>query len=280
MSRGARRRGAVLSDAGTIENAKALTAAPSVDNLLCVNQGQRDFTLSGSYGGLLAGRGGYTVVNLSTFRLGKPAVNSADYGNQSIFSKIVTMQGLDRGDYRKATYSNLSNKVLGDSVDSGWKTGSGMAGSFKTQFQYSNPSSLQNATKLIGFNAQQSLGWNGLAHRAKYFETGARFSFDGSFIAGFVMEQRYASSDGLFRPLSDTGLAVGALGDALSLAGLGLAAKQGFFDDLLMPSVNKFTSNGFNAPGSIGKITTGGGARLAWSGRRYPGRRRRLPDER
>ena len=45
-------------------------------NAIFAKPAQSDFTLSGAYGGLLAGRGGYTVVNFSTFRYGKPAVDS------------------------------------------------------------------------------------------------------------------------------------------------------------------------------------------------------------
>ena len=241
-------------------------SAEQAANQIYANPAQREFTLSGAYGGLLAGRGGYSVVNFSTFRYGTPALDSSQAANSDTYRKLnLLLSGRPE--------TGASDQILGGGYSPGWKFGQGLAGSFKTLFQYSSPTSVGGATKLIGFNAQQSLGWNLLAHKAKYFDSGARFSLDLSLIAGFVMEQRYASADGLSRPLADTGLAVGALGDALSLfqkgqgifavgVGLGFASR----DFSPQQTNGLFINNGKNEPGQAQRIryaaTAGGLASL------------------
>jgi len=206
----------VVSAASRGVDAQAAGAvAEGAAGAIYANPAQRDFTLSGAYGGQLAGRGGYSVVNFATYRYGKPALDSAQSANAGAYLRYQQLfGGVDSGHIPFGMRNSFSP---------GWKFGQGLAGSFKTLFQYSNPSSFQNATKLIGFQAQESLGWNLLAHKATYFDSGARFSLDLSLIASFLMEQRYGSADGLSRPLADTGLAVGALGNALSLLKTGLA---------------------------------------------------------
>ena len=191
---------------------------------------QREFTLSGVYGGLLAGLGGYSVVNFSTFRYGRPALDSSQAAASDAYRPSNLL-------LRKSSVVS-KNSILDGGFSPEWKIGQGLAGSFKTLFQYSSPGSSGGAKTLIGFTAQESLGWNLLAHKAKYFDNGARFTLDLSLIAGFVMEQRYASAEGsLPQSLADLGLAVGFLGDALSLfqkgqgifgvgVGLGFASKD------------------------------------------------------
>ena len=222
-------------------------------NIIFATPAQSDFTLSGAYGGLLAGRGGYTVVNFSTFRYGKPAVDSS----QSASLESYRIQ--------RTNISGGTNEKFGKGYSPGWKIGQGLAGSFKTVFQYSRPGSSSSATTLIGFNAQQSLGWNLLAHKSKLFDSGARFSLDLSLIAGFVMEQRYTSANGLSRALGDTGLAVGGIGDAIRLAqttqGIAAGAMAGAKGDT--PDLNNTSFNGLGNPlkrrYSSGYIANAGG---------------------
>ena len=222
-------------------------------NIIFATPAQSDFTLSGAYGGLLAGRGGYTVVNFSTFRYGKPAVDS------------VQSASLETYRIQRTHVSKGTNEKFGKGYSPGWKIGQGLAGSFKTVFQYSRPGSSSSATTLIGFNAQQSLGWNLLAHKSKLYDSGARFSLDLSLIAGFVMEQRYTSANGLSRALGDTGLAVGGIGDAIRLAqttqGIAAGAMAGAKGDT--PDLNNTSFNGLGNPlkrrYSSGYIANAGG---------------------
>ena len=231
---------------GTAQASRRTVGDNLAFNLIYANPAESDFTLSGAYGGLLAGRGGYTVVNFSTFRYGRPAQDSASAAQANLYRPL---------NIKLNNASPTSSQVLGEGYSPGWKLGQGMAGSFKTLFQYSNPGSPGGATTLIGFNAQQSLGWNGLAHNARYYASGARFSLDLSLIAGFVMEQRYASTDGLFKPLADIGLGVGALGDALSLVQTGggiyglASPRRRYSNDLLQTQTNGLGINtGYKEP--------------------------------
>jgi len=168
--------------------------------------GSSDFFLAGSFGGLLAGRGGYTVVNFSRL----------DQSNLSQFQKIDA--------------ANVIVIDQGSLGDTGWQRGFGAGGRIKTIYQYSRPTSWSSAAKLIGFAAQESIGINGYLYRDKFTSSGGRLIIDSSIGLSLLLEQRYAAASGLSRSLADAGLAAGAIGNLLNLASVASGIKSSFGD--------------------------------------------------
>ncbi|QVL53950.1 MAG: hypothetical protein KFB97_06410 [Cyanobium sp. M30B3] len=156
--------------------------------------------LSGLFGGLLTGRGGYSVVNFTTLKYDSGAqsnklsdqVSGRTIANMSAAKNPLNSQGSDL---------SVTNSGLG------------VGGSFKTLFQYSGSGFNQ---KLTNFTAQESVGIYGLLNHSKFRENYTLHT-DASIAFSLLSEQRFSSSDGLPRALADIGLATGAAGDLLNL---------------------------------------------------------------
>ena len=154
---------------------------------------------SGVYGGLLAGRGGYTVINFSTLQWGKLGRN----GDKRGLDESSTVSKANHKQY-KGTNTNLGVVI---------------AGGLKTIFQYAKPTSYANATTMTGFAAQESVGLNVIFYRNSLKDTGARTVIEASVAGSYLLEQRYSSDTGLSAALAYVGLGAGAFGNLIQQRG-------------------------------------------------------------
>ena len=189
----------------------------------------RETVFKGLFGGLLAGRGGYSVANFSTLSIGKDARSVAGRGLDSTSNPI----------------SQEAKKSVG--YDSGFKFGVSGAGSLQTFYQYSSPNSGSDVN-LLSFTAKESVGIDFSVYRAKIYDTGTRVIVSGSLDIYLLLEQKYSSDNGLPEWLQSIGLATGIAGDALSLSTTTLGAGS----DLVnrnsrdrRSAVNPYRNNGY-----------------------------------
>ena len=174
--------------------------------------GSREYIFKGLFGGLLSGAGGYTVASFSALSRSRNGRSQIERANDSILGLAQELQKK----YLNSKEVNLGTDLL-NGADSGWKSGSSVAGSLKTLYQFSGKE-LISRSDLLSYTAQQSMGGDYSLYKSRLKESGWRMTYEG--VAGLyaLMEQRYSHANGLPDWLRWVGLGTGLAGDALSLA--------------------------------------------------------------
>ena len=197
----------------------------------------RELVFKGLFGGLLAGRGGYTVANFSTLSYVAGGQNTSERANDLL--------------------GNIGVKIGQNPYDTDWLVGAAVSGSLKTLYQFSSKGAMSRAG-LLSFAAQQSVGMDFSVYKANLLASGQRRIFEAVGGLYALMEQRYYSADGLPNWLRGIGLFTGLTGDAFSLA-MTLGGLEGSRKSLMDSNINSkpfhpfqfnglsLTSEGFNS---------------------------------
>jgi hypothetical protein len=140
------------------------TETPGVGLDITGLQNEKELVFKGLFGGLLAGRGGYTVANFSSLAFGKSGRDTAGRAAEDGYGRI---QAKDLAGI----------KFNGETT---WREGAAVSGSLKTLYQFSGKESGSRAS-LLSFAAQQSAGINLGFYKFKLFDNGVRVITDISF---------------------------------------------------------------------------------------------------
>lgn len=188
-----------------------------------------ELVFKGLFGGLLAGRGGYTVANFSTLSYGKSGRDSYGRANDLTSNEYQYAKQLDSG-------------------ETTWRKGAAFSGSLKTLYQFSGKD-LGSRTRLLSYAAQESAGINLGLYKARLLDNGQRRIYEISSGIYALMEQRFGTADGLPEWLRGIGLFTGLAGDAFSLAlsnygGFGTASHAFQASPLPIRSISPLSING------------------------------------